>query len=971
MAKIFKSSLPKVISKANRDISTIIENDIANESKILKDLVDQVLAANMEVKKKNNQRITETKRKLQELDIEIDELNKSIDLVDRETVIEQLNQMIDAENKIFKARHEIRFFENEELPTRLDNLNIIYKQLDTAIDQISDIEAPFVDILESNNDLLFLEQLEITNTILHFIRSLNIDKRDTINQARKGFAELYTKIENLELQFFDFVKQQSSQFGLLSSSTDSFFSKEDNDDELSEKIKIEHQNKMIAISGNIEEIKNNYLQKKQEIIDQYKNYEAEVTKKYQLQNQKELEKEKRELEKKDEELQRVKLLIIDAEKKQNINRVQKLMKEFEKIEKTKESTVTDKTDKLLQTETKKTKEKAIKQLEQLEVKLVTDLNKQQLAQELEKINYEESRILFKIKTDFTGLHNDLDLNKEKHTTLDLFLSQQDKVIKDLYKHKLNLRLQELDIMKNSEILDNDISNQYKELLLSLKDVEFKRRKALLENSNHQERIKIEQSYHVQKTIIDLKLNKELSDIDRLILKKQNESLIKIEKLKEEANSDIIFQESLVKIAKKERELQLVKVNSLYENERSLAEEQIDRIGLGVQVNDTFVKTTLENQLLFATQQIKCADSEFEIRVESINLTKDQELAYANKKIDYYRQKFEYEKSKIIKERDDKLEDLNFKLLLFTEKKDNEEIKNQIQLLNEKYQIMVDEIEDVENQDEEITRYEKVIEATEARANTAIAEAVALKEQTKQAFEALYEQTKSKYDLIKETNRTEETVGIMPLLNSSAVSSADSRLKQAIEEADTLYQERIMGPEKTIKDKKEFLLEMTNEKDITEFCTTQKQIKKEKIEEHKVIIETLDSQRQGDLDKLNIEINLDAMLKTEKDYIESLTPYRSNTDIINDYVSVIQNEKNYISNQINTFTEYKNDKVKEHLNTYKSVTKDLKLAIKPYKRYIRSASRGLNQEKRELIRRNKKVLKKSQADALDNFEVSFE
>ena len=73
MAKSFKSSLPKVISKANRDISTIIENDIAKESALLKDLVDQVLKANLEVKKKNNLRITETKRKLAELDEQIEE----------------------------------------------------------------------------------------------------------------------------------------------------------------------------------------------------------------------------------------------------------------------------------------------------------------------------------------------------------------------------------------------------------------------------------------------------------------------------------------------------------------------------------------------------------------------------------------------------------------------------------------------------------------------------------------------------------------------------------------------------------------------------------------------------------------------------------------------------------------------------------------------------------------------------------
>lgn len=971
MAKLFKSSLPKVISRANRDISTIIENDIANESLILKNLVDQVLAANIEVKKKNNKRITETKRKLLELDIEIDELNKSIDLVDRETVIEQLNQMIDAENKIFKARHEIRFFENEEAPTRLDNLNRIYKQLDTSIDKISEIEAPFVDVLEENNELLFDKQLDITNEILQYITALNDHKRTFIKTSKEGFEELYVRIDNIEMQFFDFIKQEVSQFSLLSESTESIFSSEDNDDELTKKINEDHIIKVDSINEAINQIKVTYKETHQSTIDQYQQYEDGVKEKYHLQNQNGLLKEQEDLEKKEDELQKIKLLIIDAEKKEDFKKVQKLLKEYDKVERTKKSKVTDETDKLFQTEIKKPKIKAIKQLEQLEIKQATDLNKQELELELERINFEESKILFKIKTDFLGLQTDMDLNARKIGALELFLNEKQAVVIELYKYKLDLRLQEIEVMKHNELLDNSLTVEYRALLLSLKEIEFKRSKALLNNSNHHERIKIEQNYHVQKTIVDLKLNKELSDIDKLILKKQNESLIKIEKLKEEANSEMIYQESLIKIAKKERELQLVKVNSLYENERSLAEEQVQRIGLGVHVNDTFVKTTLENQLLFATQQIKCADSEFDIRIESISLTKDQELMYAQKKIDYYRQKYDYEKSKIVKERDDKLEDLNFKLLLFTEKKDNEELQEQVNNLVAKYQVLVDEIAEKEAQDEEIIRYEKVIDATEARATQAIDEAVALKEQTQTAFESLYFQTKTKYDQIKETNRTEETVGIMPLLNGTAVSSADSRLKQAISEADELFRERILGPETTINERKSFLLEMTSEKDITEFCDTQKGIKKEKIENHKVQLDALELDRNTNLENLSKETSLDIQLEVEIDHVKNLTPYRSDEEIKKEYGNVIANENDYISNQINSFNSYKVESLKSHQDILKLINKDLKAALAPYKKYIRSASRGLNQEKRELIRKNKRVLKKAQSEVLDDYESPIE
>ncbi len=63
-------------------------------------------------------------------------------------------------------------------------------------------------------------------------------------------------------------------------------------------------------------------------------------------------------------------------------------------------------------------------------------------------------------------------------------------------------------------------------------------------------------------------------------------------------------------------IQLIKVKSLYENERGLAEEQVERINIGVQVNDAFVRTTLKNQMLFAQQQIHASASEYDIRVET-------------------------------------------------------------------------------------------------------------------------------------------------------------------------------------------------------------------------------------------------------------------------------------------------------------------------------------------------------------------
>jgi len=530
-------------------------------------------------------------------------------------------------------------------------------------------------------------------------------------------------------------------------------------------------------------------------------------------------------------------------------------------------------------------------------------------------------------------------------------------------------------MKSNELRENSFIEDFKVLLQDLKSVEHKRILTLQEHVSNHELIKIEQQFHIGKTVLDLKLSKELSDIDKLILKTRNESLIKIEKMKEDANSEIIYHESLIKIAQKERELQLVKVHSLYGNERSLAEEQVERINMGIQVNDAFVKTTLQNQLLFAQQQIKCAESEFEIRVENINLTKEQELAYANKKIDYYRQKYEYEKSKINKELEDKLEDLNFKLLLFTDKKENASIQAQIDTLRERFQKMIDEIEVQEQKDEQIKRYETVIAATESRAAQAVEEAVALKDQTTDAFETLYDQTRLKYDQLESSTHSQDTVGIMPLLNSGAISSADERLQRAIKEAEELYEDRILKPNEIILKTKEILLEMTKDEETEKFILRQKDIKHKKIEEHAELLEELHQDREQSLASATDEVDRGKLiqekeLEQEQEVLYNSPLYRTEDNINKDYVVLMDKERSYYKEELARIDSYIKEQVTKHTKILKETQQWIKSTVKPYKKYMRRATRGLNAEKRELIRKNKRVLKKALSDNEDNFEINF-
>ena len=972
MAKIFNSNLPKVISKANRDISLIIENDIASESKLLKNLVNQVLKANLEIKEKNDQRITKTKLKLAELDEQILNLNQSIDLVDRETVIQQLNEMIDAENKIFSARQEIRFFDNDKTPDRLDNLDIIYKDLIFSIQKLNIYEEKFRDSLLNSNTLLFNKQLKITKEIISLMDELFNQKSEYIYTQLEKRKDLSDNIIKLENEFSNYINTNLETCSSIINTSTSIFTDIDDDSNINEKIRFDHEEAITKLNKDLENIKVSYITKKDEINRNYFDYEKSISKKLETENIKLIERERVEQDLINEKLKNTRLKIIYAEKNNNISTARKLMKQFDKIEKSMSLKVGNKLSKELSMITKKTHAKSINQLQTLELKYITDLNKIEYAMILESIKYKEAKILYKIKSDFSSLQKDADINKQRMLNLKDFLDTKILLSKKIYNLKLELRLVELQIMKDNELLEQSLIISFKELLLDLKTVENSRLIVLKENINNHSIIKIEQEFQVKKSIELIKLDQELMDIDKLILKMRNETLIKNEKLKEEANSEIIYLESLINIANKERDLQLIKVKSLYENERNLAEEQIERINLGVKVNDAFIKTTLKNQLLFASQQMKCTESETEIRIESINLTHAQELQYANKKINHYRQKYDYEKGKIKKELDDKLEDLNYKLLLFTDHRDNKEINNKIETLNAKANAMIKQIEKVENEDPDIIRYVKIIEEADNRAKEAINDALALKTQTIDSFKILYDKTEQKYNLIKETDQTEETKGIMPVLNNTAISSATARLEKAILEAETLYKDKISGPIEKIAKTKEKLEKLTNSKESSEFVDEQRKLKKQKIAEHKGLIEQLELEKARALQLIKTE--LDKVKESNKFEIKNLeanlfknSKYRNATDIEQDYTILFKNETNKHKTYIENISNFKSVRLKKHEKLLKETNIISKQTFKSYKKYIKFTSKGLNVKKKELTKDYNKKLKKTRNEIQNNYK----
>ncbi|PAT01255.1 hypothetical protein CI105_07855 [Candidatus Izimaplasma bacterium ZiA1] len=957
-----KSQLPKIISKANKEISTHIDSDIQKETELLHNLVEEVLNANMEIKTGNNQRINDAKDRLDQLERDIEHLSSSIDNVTKETIILQLNEMVEIENQIFDANQVVRFFEHSVLENTLNELDTQYHNLEGNINETIVFEEQIKETIKSENLLLFNEQLAIADKIIEVMNQLFLEKNNSTLLKKEKVDEIEDYIKNLNLDFQQKYDANHNTFVDLLNSTQSVFTDIEDEVILTEKLEQKHLDILEKINNKIEILNITHEEKVTYLENNLKLYEDSVNAKLVEKNKEIIEKEKELLLKRENELKEIRLLIINAEKLKNADELSKLMDKYEKIKNKKISSTIDKTKKLTDKQTRKLRSKTISQIHQEEQKYQTELLKLNHQLKLENITFEESKILYKMKDDYEGIISDKDLAKQLLSNIEEILKLKLNTDLEINKLRSAMRESELEVMEDNEIKDLELNKVFKELLLSLKEIEYLRltriKQALLSQTKNEHFHR----YEVKKAELELTLLDKIDEIDKQITKKEKMTFIKNKKLEEEANTKILFQESLVKVAQKEHELQLLKVQSLYESERSLAEEQVERINLGIKVNDAFIKTTLESQMLFANQQINCAKSEFDIRLESINLTLNQELEYANKKIDFLKQNYLYEQNKLNKELNAKLEDLNYKLVLFTDQKDNRNIQQKIYELKNSYQLLIDDISNKMDNDEEIKRYERIKSEANQRALEATNEANQLKETTVDSFTDLLDKTKFKYNTIKETKQTEETKGLLPALNTPAIDNALQRLKKAESEASKLYEEKISEPLTLINNIKNELQDSISTKEFDDFVLKQKDLKNKILETHQNQTENLRNNLELEISKIDnesneIEKNLQKATSELPQLLFKDQVYRTPEDIKKDYSVLVANNKvkfKELAKQLdaNYFKKYNNSSI-----LLKEIIQTIKKVHSPYKKYLKYASKGLNKHKKDLNKKNKKALLK--------------
>lgn len=942
MARKKESSLPKVIQDEDHSISTILEQDMLEESRLLKQLVDDVLQANMEIKERNSERIFNTRQRLEALDQEIDALNDNIDRVDRDTVLEQLNYMIDSENIIYTNLKEIRFYEANTLPTRLTQYEDLYNAFLESVLSIKNTEQNYGQMFKDENKALFDKQKEITEDIIsHFITN-HTKKLGEIKDAQDGLTPLKDSIQDLENDYFNFVEDSHQQLvDLKATSTSTYNQKEP----LESSLDVIYKQRREDVKQAKENLKPRFDQQRKELVASYHEQVKLIEEEIGNKNRSEVEQERVELEKKNAELQRIKRDIITAEKKRNNRQVQALMREYDQIQRSKKSKYVNQAERERESRLTSLLDKTTASLKALQIKFETDAIEEDKKLRLLDVELEEDKMLYAIKSERDALDTDITITTESMAILKSLYDKRKEMLTSIYTKRRDLRIKELNIMRQYEYQEYTDLSFYGALLNDLQQVEEKRLNTLLQNQPSFEKMKIYQNYFVEAEKIELEFYQNVHDLDRKILTRENNSIANIEKQKESIGSEIIYQESLIAVAKKENELQRIKVDALYENERNLAEEQANRIELGIKVNDKFVESTLSNQLLFAKQQIHCAESEYKIRLENIELTREQELTFANKKINYFKQQYDYEISQLEKAKEDKLEDLKYKLLLFTSKKDSNRINAQINKIEAEYDAQIDAIIEKREVDPEIKRFQSIMEDTNNRADQAMTEAETLKQETVGAFETLYTQTEQKINAMKKTKQAASTQGIVPLLNGESVSNAETRLQKAIEEADTLYDDQVKIPLQKISALNEELLRITKDDETKVFVESLKQKKTELYESFIASKAKMEQERDQLLSQLNERIQSQEYIKLDASTIAPV--YRSKVDIDKDYNGLESREKVKATAELKALKKhYRTIKRKQNKDLRKSL-KLAKRAVNEYNKHIRLSTRDLSKAKTDI------------------------
>ncbi len=947
-----------VALNTNKKLSELIDQDLQNESKLLQNLINEVVEANQKVKSSHQKRVEETHRRLQQLNDDIQILKNDINKKEKETTLQQLNYLLDSKNRIYEAMQEMRqknidvYLQKDSTTNTKPLKESLYTILESHTQAHSDI-SPFIERFRESIITFVEDSVKKMDQQLHH----HLGDEDALKQTVEAFNHQALN----EGQFFtEMIKRLQA----LEETRGHILQSEESDDALSDRIEQTFQERRQEIDNEMQALDEQFEAKKAQLIEQKENIYTTTLDTLKQKYATKLENERETKENLQKDLKTLRLDILQADKEGQDEKLKNLLKVYDNKEKSNLSLYEEKLERKAKKKVKSETKKIDNKLYKLEKNYLEEFYALRLKQEKIRIEKGDSKELFKLREDFKGLSEDLKYNKNLHSTLKETLQQFEAFIEDVDKFKKALN--DLYLEREHSFLTMQINtlNQLQSLEKAFKSIQMDLvkhfRTKLFDDHQMRETVQHEIRKHTQ----EIKKHQKLSRIDKRLIDEENYVLIKQLSDEEDIQSEKIYQNALIELADKEYELQLLKIRSLYDNEIDLTKSQADRLNIGYDVNEAMVSTTLESQILFAKQQIEYATSEYQLRLENIEQSLDKEKEYAEEKLNEHQQKYKTDRIDIIKERDRKLEDLSYKQALFTEEKDKKLLNEQEEKIRQAYAARLQKIDDAETADPYVSRYKKQLENAYNRAEKAKEDAKNIRDKSIATFENMLHSSEEKLAQFK---NNKDSADLTPMIESEE-STAKNRLNQSIADAKSLYEEKVSDPKKRLAQLDEALSKIHDESDLKEKTNTL-------LDEKTTIERALEAEKNAIDDKLDQTI---ASIKEEKETF--LTEHeRVKETLLQDSSTIQSNHERDIKASINTLkkqfekqrstfkTEITEEisRFKKQLDTaFKSLNNTISPAQSAYDKYLKSVTSNTQKRERNVKSNLDKELK-SERKALDN------
>ncbi len=772
---------PKLVhsKEMTHSLTDIVDQDIQQESEVLKELIQDILRSNEKIKRSHFELVDDTEAKLQHLNREISRIKTALDKND------DLLQ-----NERFEALKELKTMYYEQLSlVRLHDLKEHFKRpIESVLDDLKERTMQayqnhvnpkahlFLDILHQMLDFYVRKMRRFEDETNLFYESNQID----VDHLSERFSLIFEAFDQ-DLKAFSIELDEALKLLL------------DNEDEADiitlfdqEKKKIETYLKKIkepmdALTGQWLSDLENYQKRRQDDHDKLFKTLAQG-------KEDALDQEKKKTDVLKHRMQLLKEQVVNGRlsDKQQF----KLLKSYDDLIKKFNQTVEGKIELAIHKKLKSKYEALEKAKRDRTFKYY-----HQLYDLKEKIALEEvsSRL-----TLLTSLFQDRDQkitltlkhSKQIEATFKTYLKNMRNFILGLSELEFVLKSKMFDTYKDMQLLHYQWGQELDKVKALIQQQELQVLKTLHENHYELKLFHKDIEYKSYEHVLKLKHTQALNTLTKARLTAQSEAVFTMMEDKERLMNAQIEAENYIMIAQREHDIQVLKAQSMYDHERALSKAKLERLDAGVHINKSLLQAALKRQVKFAQQQLNFIAKEYDVRVEHIDYTYQQEVAYLEAKLKALLKPYQQKESELKAAWQNEKENAPKFNPMLHHNKQKKRFEQELSQIDERYQAKLDALEQDKHQDGELQRYVALISQADTVKNQATEDAQKQKETDAAAFEELLSDSQQRLSQFEQLSGTPEA---LTYDGEDLDSLAQQRLKERTKVAQDYLEKLIAKP----------------------------------------------------------------------------------------------------------------------------------------------------------------------------------